>query len=352
MRWSGLRKVVATLLLPSFLFGQQATQQQPTQQPPPQQPSQQPQEPPQPLQQIPPIPEGAQSVRPSYQLGPNDQIMIRAFEVPEISDRPFRIETDGTLNLPVVGVVQAGGLTVQELETELVRRLRTIVKVPQVIITVVQFRSEPVFFIGAFTRPGIYALQGRRTLIEMLTAVGGLQQNASRRIKVARRRESGPIPLPNAIESPDGSGTMVEISLGSLRDNVNPAEDIVLRPYDTITVERAEAVYVTGEVGRVGPIELGERESISVLQVLAQVGGLSRYADTKNVRILRPVLNSSRRAEIKLNLKEIMKAEANDYPLLANDVLVIPRSRSSRFFQYLGVTALGLIPTLIWVIVR
>jgi hypothetical protein len=82
------------------------------------------------------------------------------------------------------------------------------------------------------------------------------------------------------------------------------------------------------------------------------VGGLSRYADTKNARILRPVLNSSRRAEIKLNLKEIMKAEANDYPLLANDVLVVPRSRSSRILQYLGVTALALIPTLIWVAVR
>ena len=74
--------------------------------------------------------------------------------------------------------------------------------VPQVTVTVVQFSSEPLFFVGAFKAPGIYPLQGRRTLVEMMSSIGGLQPNASRRIKVTRRKEFGEIPLPNAVRSP------------------------------------------------------------------------------------------------------------------------------------------------------
>jgi polysaccharide export outer membrane protein len=293
-----------------------------------------------------------QSVRPSYVLGPNDQIMIRAFEVEELSDKPFRIESDGTVNLPLLGRIQAAGLTIRELEEDLIARLKTYVRVPQVTVTVVQFRADPVFFIGAFAKPGIYPLQGRRTLIEMLTAVGGLLPNASRRIRVTRRTEYGPVPLPNAVTSGDGSVSTVEIGLGSLRENVNPAEDIILQPYDVITAERAEAVYVQGEVNRQGPIELGERESISVLQVLAMVGGLSPSADASKARILRPVMNSTRRAEIQLNLKRILKAEANDYPLLANDVLYIPPSRASKVLRTTGVVAIGAVPTILFLLLR
>jgi polysaccharide export outer membrane protein len=131
-------------------------------------------------------------IRSSYALGPNDQITIRAFEVEEINDRPFRIDGDGFVNLPLLGRVKLAGLTVQEAEQQLTTLLKKYVKEPQVLITVTQFRSEPIFFVGAFARPGIYPLQGRRTLVEMLSTIGGLQPNASRRIKLTRikRRRS------------------------------------------------------------------------------------------------------------------------------------------------------------------
>src|ERR1700737_1673631 len=106
-------------------------------------------------------------------------------------------------------------MTLQELENDLIRRLREYIREPQVIVTVAQFRSEPVFFVGAFRAPGIYPLQGRRTLLEMLQAVGGLQPNTSRRIKVTRRKEFGPIPLPTAADDTDGKTSTVEISIGS-----------------------------------------------------------------------------------------------------------------------------------------
>lgn len=149
--------------------------------------------------------------------------------------------------------------------------------------------------------------------------------NASRRIKVTRRKEFGEMPLSSAVSAPDGSSSSVEINMARLRDNLNPAEDILLQPFDVISVERAEMVYVTGEVGKVAALELQDKDSMSVIQALTQAGGLGPGANTQRAFILRPVLNTSRRAEIPLNLKRILSSEDSDVPLLPNDVLYVPK---------------------------
>jgi len=294
----------------------------------------------------------ADSLRPNYVLGPNDQVLVRAPQAEEINEKPFRIDSEGFINMPLVGRVRAGGLTVQELEADLVKRLREYIREPQVIITVVQFRSEPVFFVGAFQRPGIYPLQGRRTLVEMLASIGGLQPNASRRIKVTRRAEYGPIPLPSAMDEPEKKVSTVEIGLGSLRDNVNPAEDIVLEPYDVISVERAELVYVNGEVSRVGGIELGERDSISIAQALTLSGGFTRDANRSKVRILRQVGNTTRRAAINVDLKRVFEGKDEDIPLLPNDLLYVPRAYTRTILIAASQLAIPIIPLVITLALR
>lgn len=310
-----MRRVLAAIALCTAVFGQQ---------PPPAKPAA-----PVPASTPAPAPESpAGRLRPNYVLGPGDQIMIRAFEMDEISDRPYLIDGDGVINLPQLGRIPVSGLTIERVEGLLVERMRAYVQRPQATVTIVQFRSEPVFFVGAFKAPGIYPLQGRRTLVEVLSTIGGLQPNASRRIKITRRKEMGPLPLPGAVEATDGKTTSAEISMGSLRENVNPAEDIVLQPFDVVSVERAEMVYVNGEIGRVGGFELGERESISVVQIISLAGGLSRDALPAKARILRPVLNSSRRSEVPVDITRILAGKDNDFPLLPNDLLYIPRASS------------------------
>lgn len=269
-------------------------------------------------------------LRPNYVLRPGDQIQLRAFEMEELGERPLRIDGDGFINLPVLGRLKAGGVSVEKLEAELIEALRKYVRQPQVTITVIQFSSEPIFFVGAFKAPGIYPLEGRRTLVEMMSSIGGLLPNASRRIKVTRRKEFGELPLGNAIQAVDGSGSSVEINMASLRDNVNPEEDILLKPFDVISVERAEMVYISGEVGRIGAFELQERDSMSVLQALTLAGGTGPNANLQQVRVLRPVLNSSRRAEVPLDLKQILAGRQADFPLLPNDLLYVPRKGLSK----------------------
>jgi polysaccharide export outer membrane protein len=292
------------------------------------------------------------TVRPNYVLGPNDQILIRAPEADEINQKPFRIDGDGNVNMPLVGRIHAAGMTLQELEVDLVRRLREYYRDPQVFVDVVQFRSAPVYFVGLFMRPGIYPLQGNRTLTEMLSSVGGMQPYASRHITVTRHEEYGAIPLPGAIVDPEKKVSTVEISLGSLRQNVNPAENILLQPYDVITVGRAELVYVNGEVLRIGGIELGERESISVMQALSQSGGFSKDAKRERVRILRPIETTNRRTVIEVDAKALFDGKGIDVPLLPGDIVYIPRSYTRQFWQTFSSIALPMLPYIIFLVAQ
>jgi len=91
---------------------------------------------------------------PSYILGTNDQILIRVPQAKEIDNHQFRIDGSGNINLPRVGQIHVAGMNLQELETHLVKRLRESVGEPQVVVTVAQIGSPPVFFVGLFVKPG------------------------------------------------------------------------------------------------------------------------------------------------------------------------------------------------------
>ena len=287
------------------------------------------------------------SVRPDYQLGPNDQILITVPQAPEINQRPFRVDAEGFIELPLVGKVHAAGLTVRALEGQLTGKLREFIREPQLSIMVTQFRSEPVFFLGSFKAPGIYALQGNHTLVEMLALVGGLQPNASHRIKITRRGEYGTIALPGAVKDTLGRSSTVEISLQSLTQNVNPVEDITLQAYDVVSAAPAAPIYLTGEFVKPGTILPSEQQSLSITQAISQGGGLTPAATRGKVRILRPILGTSRRAEIEVNLGRVYAGKDNDFPLLPNDVVYAPRANLRTIFAPVGTSLLTTAPLLI-----
>src|SRR5581483_4015770 len=159
-------------------------------------------------------------------------------------------------------------------------------------------------------------------------------------------------PLPEAIVDPEKKVSTVEISIGSLRQNINPAENILLQPYDVISVGRAEMVYVNGEVGRVGGKELGERDSISIAQVLSQAGGFSRDAKKSKVRILRPILNTNRRAVIEVDAKGLFEGKGIDMPLLPGDIVYVPRSYQRQFWTTLSGVAIPLLPYILFTLTQ
>jgi polysaccharide export outer membrane protein len=261
-----------------------------------------------------------------YVLGPGDQITIRALEIDEISDKPVRIETSGLINLPMAGRLKAGGLTVEQLETELVKRLKTFVQDPQVSVAISEFRSQPVSLLGSVSSPGVHQLQGRKTLFEVLSLAGGLKPDAGHSIKITRAKEYGRIPLPDARDDSTGRYSVASVSVKSVIEARNPRENIPIMPNDVISVPRAEMVYVVGAVKKSGGFVLNERENITVLQALSLAEGADKTASTKQAKILRIAAGQTSRLEIPVNVKEILAGKAADVSMGADDILFVPSS--------------------------
>jgi len=291
---------------------------------------------------------------PTYVLGPGDGVVIRALHAEEVSDKPFPIDADGNLTVPMIGKVKASGLTVSELEAAITKALQAYIKQPEAVVTLVQFRSEPVFLVGAFRAPGVYQLQGRRTLTEVLSSTGGLLPNASRKIKLTRRIERGKIALPSAIEDPEGKVSSVEVNFSSGLDPIRPDQDVVLQPFDVIKATLSDYVFVNGEVAKAGAFELDDRESISVTKIVSMAGGLTPNAAAQKAHVLRTVLDTAKRAEIPVDIKSIMAGRSNDFPLLPNDVLVVPRgtTKKTSFGRIMLYVSGPLITTVVYLVRR
>lgn len=269
-----------------------------------------------------------EQMRSTYVLGPDDAIVIHAVEAEEINGKPLRIDMTGNIRLPLVGRVRASGLTVEQFENELIERLKTYIKDPQVSVNVTEFRSQPVSIIGAVATPGVHQLQGKKTLVEMISMAGGLKEEAGPTIKLTRQLKWGQIPLANAKDDPTGQVSTAEISVKDIMEGTNPLENILIRPEDVITVPRAQMVYLIGEVQKPGGYVLRERQSVSVLQALSLAGGPSRNAGKKNAKILRLVAGNPERTEIPINLQKVLSGQGNDVALLPEDILFVPNNLS------------------------
>jgi len=271
-----------------------------------------------------------EELRSTYLLGPDDQITIHALDAEELNDKPVRINTDGHVSLPFVGRVMASGLTVGQLEAEITASLKKYIKNPEVSVSVVEFRSQPVSIIGSVKTPGIQQLQGRKTLIEMLSMAGGLADDAGHSVTITRRLEWGRIPLLSATDDPTGQFSVASINLDQIMSSKSPAENITICPRDIISVPRAEMVYVIGTVVRSGGYVLRERQTLSVLQALSLAGGIDHFAAPQKARILRPVAGTTSRAEIPINLQLVLAGKSGDVPLQAEDILFVPSSTPKR----------------------
>jgi polysaccharide biosynthesis/export protein len=269
-------------------------------------------------------------VRSTYLLGPDDQLDISGPELTETSNKPVRIDGEGHIQVPLVGRVDVGGLTVQQAEQKLNKLLTTYIRDPQVVVNVVEVRSQPVSVLGAVNTPGIHQVQGHKTLLEMLALAGGIRSDAGYSVRITRQLEWGCLPLPGAQIDASGRFSVAEVNLKKIMEAKNPEENIQIFPHDVISVPKAEMVYVIGEVRRSGGFVLGEHESISVLQALSLAEGLGGGADTRHAKILRLKRDADQREELPVDVKDVLAGKKTDVPMQADDILFIPGSTGKK----------------------
>lgn len=278
-----------------------------------------------------PNPKCVNQTRSTYLLGPDDQLEISG---PELTDsegaKHVRIDSDGDLQAPLVGRMHVAGLTVQQAEEALDKALSTYIREPQAVLNIAEVRSQPVSILGAVNTPGVHQVQGHKTLMEMLASAGGIRPDAGYSVRITRQLEWGCIPLPGAKLDPSNQFSVAEVNLKEIMEAKDPTENIQIFPHDVISVPKAEMVYVIGDVKRSGGFVLGERQSMSVLQVLSLAEGLSGTADAKHAKILRLNRDKDQREELPVDVKALLKGKKQDVALHGDDILFIPGSTGKK----------------------
>jgi polysaccharide biosynthesis/export protein len=247
-------------------------------------------------------------------LGVGDTLAIRALHVTEIGERPVRIDESGAVYLPLIGRVAAAGRTTRELAREIETKLDQYIREPQVSVEVTEVRSRPVSLFGSVRKPGVYQLdQTRMRLLDVLPLAGGLEPDAGSKVIVAHR---------------DGRPNEVVTVADLLRNESGAGNSYWVGAHDTVTVPRAQLVYVLGEVRRPGGFPLKDEEKMTALQALALAEGPSMTAATRNARVIRK--SGGSQPEQTVDLKSILSGKTPDFEMQPNDILFIPDSTSKR----------------------
>jgi polysaccharide export outer membrane protein len=250
----------------------------------------------------------------AYRIGPRDLVELRVFEVQELNVQR-RVSESGAINLPLIGDVVIAGQT----EVEVTQSLKVLleskyVQHASVDFKVLEFRARPISVIGAVKQPGNLGFSGRWTLLEALTAAGGLAENHGNVLYVLRRSDSG-------------LSDQIAVDLDDLLLRADPRVNLPLFANDLVNVPSAVEVivYCLGEVARPGALTFKSTERITLLSAISRAGGLTDRA-AKKILVKRAATATAPAAEIEVDYKRILAGKAPDVDLRQGDVIVIKES--------------------------
>lgn len=250
-----------------------------------------------------------------YRIGPMDLLEITVFELPALN-QTVRVSEDGTITLALLGKVEVGGKTKDEIEIDLRRLLqeKKYVIDAEISVFIKEYQSQQVNLIGAVREPGPYELIGRKTLLQMISQAGGFSESAGRELFILR-------------EGQTGDPASIRIDLDELLLEGNQELNIPLQANDivNIPVDKTIKVYVFGKVKRPGAIEIKKSEGISIVQAIAEAGGPDEGADRSNV-LLKRKDGEGEEVQIRVNLKKIIRGKEPDIELRAGDTIYVPES--------------------------
>lgn len=224
-------------------------------------------------------------------------------------DRQVRVSDGGDISLPLLGTIKVAGLTIQQAEQLVSRKLedKGFFNNPQVSILDREYATQGISVLGEVQKPGIYPLVGARTLFDAISAAGGTTDKAGNSVTITHR---------NHADTPE-SVPLSYVGESSVHSNVH------LLPGDTVVVSKAGMVYVVGDVHKPSGIVM-QNSRLTALQAVAMAEGTNPTAALDRAKLIRKTPEGLH--EIPLPLKKILSAKAPDCPLQADDILFVPSS--------------------------
>jgi polysaccharide export outer membrane protein len=158
----------------------------------------------------------------SFIIGNDDVLAINVWKEPDIS-RSIPVRSDGKISLPLVGEVQAAGLTPLKLEKDIAGKLKNYISEPEVTVMVQQVNSQKFNILGQVVRPGSYVIANSPTVLDAIALAGGFRDFAKKKsIYVLRQSSTGE--------------SRILFNYKDFSQGKNMSQNIKLQPGDTIIV--------------------------------------------------------------------------------------------------------------------
>jgi polysaccharide export outer membrane protein len=126
----------------------------------------------------------------TYVIGREDLIEVSVWKEADLS-ASFPVRPDGNISMPLLHDVPAAGLTPMQLAADISERLKKFIQNPQVSVVVKAVNSQRVFLLGEVTHPGPVNLTAGMTVLQALSAAGGLTQFSNSKRAYVLRNEQG-----------------------------------------------------------------------------------------------------------------------------------------------------------------
>ncbi len=249
-----------------------------------------------------------------YLLGPGDVIEVTVFGIEELKLKELTLDSEGVISLPFINDIQLIGLTPRESEIRIATLYEaSVMKNPQVSVSVKEYRSQFINVLGAVFKPGTYQLTRRTYLVDALAMAGGF---------LTEKAESKAF-----IHRAEPSKETIEIDIFQLLEQGDASLNVPVYAGDVISVpERIERYYyVLGDVNRGGAFEIKKGETITFSQALASAGGLMSTAKTSKTSVMRQQADGGS-IQIPMDAKKVLRGQSEDILITQNDVVFVPGS--------------------------
>ena len=265
-----------------------------------------------------------------YHIGPRDVLTLTIYAAGERQQQlDLTVSPSGTINVPLLGNVQAAGLTLSSLEKSIYDPLaRDYFVDPQVTLNIKEYHSLRYYISGAVRSPGLYEMTARTTLMELIAKAGGVtaeRGNVAYVLRGADKNGQGN----HKTEDQATANEPLKVDLQKLLDKGDMSRNFLLQTGDVVYIplERSldlgeSKIYVEGEVNRPGVYAF--QPGLNALNACIMAGGFTKYAAANRARIIRKQGDAQK--IITINLEDVKKGNIQDVKLEPGDLIHIPET--------------------------
>jgi len=264
----------------------------------------------------------------AYRIAAGDLVSITVWGQEQFS-QDSQVNGVGTISYPLLGDINAAGLTCLELQAQLEAGLKQYLKRPQVLVRVLRYSEAgtSVFVIGEVNAPGVYPLSGTMGLMQVLAAAGGTTSRASDEITVVEAR----------------TGEIRTVGMEEVFTELQSPGSAAVAPGDVVVVNgkpkaaQQRRYTVLGEVPKPGMYDIPADTPVTVLDAMEAAGMLRMRSDGRRephpmgmdepeIADLEHALLTRGDILVPLNLVSLIQGDMSQNLLLQEgDVLTIPR---------------------------